>query len=62
MQERAQRLGGNISIRSRVGEGTEVDLYVPAQLIYQEGVSDSDRSFAGRWRYAVRRLKARRQS
>ncbi len=61
MQERAQRLGGNISIRSRVGEGTEVDLYVPAQLIYQEGVSDCDRSFAGRWRYAVRRLKARRQ-
>jgi signal transduction histidine kinase/streptogramin lyase len=61
MQERAQRLGGNISIRSRVGEGTEVDLYVPAHLIYQDGVSDSDRSFAGRWRYAVRRLKARRQ-
>lgn len=61
MQERAQRLGGNISIRSRVGEGTEVDLYVPAQLIYQEGVSGSDRSIAGRWRYAVNRLKARRQ-
>lgn len=61
MQERAERLGGNISIRSRLGEGTEVDLYVPAHLIYQHGVSGSDRSFADRWRYAVGRLKARKQ-
>jgi signal transduction histidine kinase/ligand-binding sensor domain-containing protein len=61
MQERAERLGGIISIRSRLGEGTEVDLYVPAHLIYQHGVSGSDRSFADRWRYAVGRLKARKQ-
>ena len=61
MQERAERVGGNISIRSRLGEGTEVDLYVPAHLIYQHGVSGSDRSFADRWRYAVRRLKTRKR-
>jgi signal transduction histidine kinase/streptogramin lyase len=61
MQERAERLGGDISIRSRVGEGTEVDLYVPAHLVYRDSVSDSDRSLADRWRYAIRRLKARRQ-
>jgi signal transduction histidine kinase/ligand-binding sensor domain-containing protein len=61
MQERAKRLGGNISIRSRVGEGTEVDLNVPAHLVYQESVSRSDWSFADRWRCAVRRLKARKQ-
>jgi signal transduction histidine kinase/ligand-binding sensor domain-containing protein len=61
MQERAERLGGNISIRSRLGEGTEVDLYVPADLIYENGASGSERSFADRWRYAVRRLKGRKQ-
>jgi ligand-binding sensor domain-containing protein len=61
MQERAERIGGNISIRSRLDEGTEVELYVPAHLIYHNGVSGSDRSFADRWRYAVRTWKARKQ-
>jgi signal transduction histidine kinase/ligand-binding sensor domain-containing protein len=38
MYERAERLGGIISIRSRVGEGTEVTLCVPGQLLYQDDV------------------------
>ncbi len=41
MKERAERLGGSISIRSRVGEGTEVDLSVPAHLLYQDGLPHS---------------------
>src|SRR6202047_5621948 len=36
MKERAERLGGSISIRSRVGEGTEGNLSVPAHLLYQD--------------------------
>jgi signal transduction histidine kinase/ligand-binding sensor domain-containing protein len=36
MQERAERVGGSLSIRSRVGEGTEVNLSVPAHLVYQD--------------------------
>jgi signal transduction histidine kinase len=34
MHERAERIGGTISIRSRVGGGTEIDLSVPAPLVY----------------------------
>jgi signal transduction histidine kinase len=35
MHERAERVGGSLSIRSRVGEGTEVNLLVPAHLVYE---------------------------
>jgi nitrate/nitrite-specific signal transduction histidine kinase len=41
MHERAERLGGIISIRSRVGEGTEVTLCVPGHLLYQDDVRRS---------------------
>jgi signal transduction histidine kinase/ligand-binding sensor domain-containing protein len=39
MKERAERVGGNLSIRSREGEGTEVNLTVPAQFVYHEASS-----------------------
>jgi signal transduction histidine kinase len=39
MHERAARLGGSLSIRSRVGEGTEVNLSVPAHLVYENEAS-----------------------
>ena len=35
MRERAERIGATLSIRSGAGQGTEVDLCVPADLIYQ---------------------------
>jgi signal transduction histidine kinase len=39
MEERAERVGGTIAIRSLVGEGTEVNLSVPAHLVYEDDVS-----------------------
>jgi ligand-binding sensor domain-containing protein/signal transduction histidine kinase len=39
MHERAERLGGTLSIRSRLGEGTEVNLSVPAYLVYESETS-----------------------
>ena len=35
MHERAERIGGSLTVRSRVGEGTEVNLVVPAHLVYE---------------------------
>jgi signal transduction histidine kinase len=35
MRERAERIGATLSIRSGSGQGTEVDLCVPADLVYQ---------------------------
>ena len=57
MYERAERLGGIISIRSRVGEGTEVNLCVPGQLLYQDDVLRQSgwRRLGSKWRYG--RLK-----
>jgi signal transduction histidine kinase len=49
MRERAERLGGSISIRSRVGEGTEVNLSVPAHLLYQDGLLLSGSRLADKW-------------
>jgi signal transduction histidine kinase len=37
MYERAERIGGTISIRSLLGGGTEINLTVPAHLVYEEG-------------------------
>jgi signal transduction histidine kinase/ligand-binding sensor domain-containing protein len=56
MKERAERLGGSISVRSRVGEGTEVSLTVPAHLLYQDDVRRSGRSLAERWHSVTARL------
>jgi signal transduction histidine kinase len=37
MHERAERIGGMLSIRSRAGGGTEISLAVPADLVYEKG-------------------------
>jgi signal transduction histidine kinase len=60
MKERAEGLGGNISIRSRAGEGTEVNLCVPAHLLYQEGVSRSVSRLADTWHYITGKLRFRK--
>jgi signal transduction histidine kinase/ligand-binding sensor domain-containing protein len=60
MNERAERLGGNISIRSRVGEGTEVDLAVPARLLYQDGLARSGSRLADKWHSVARSLWTRK--
>ena len=60
MQERAERLGGSISIRSRVGEGTEVNLSVPAHLLYQDDVLRSGWRLGDRWHYVTERLGIRK--
>ena len=60
MKERAERLGGTISIRSRVGEGTEVNLTVPAHLLYQDDVRRSGWRLGDRWHYITGRLGIRR--
>jgi signal transduction histidine kinase len=36
MRERAERIGGKLSLRSRVGDGTEVELVVPGRLVFTE--------------------------
>jgi signal transduction histidine kinase len=44
MRERAERIGATLSIRSGPGQGTEVELWVPADLVYQSdrGVDTAD--------------------
>ena len=60
MQERAERLGGSISIRSRVGEGTEVNLSVPTHRLYQDDVRRSGWRLGDRWHYVTERLRIRK--
>lgn len=60
MKERAERLGGSISIRSRVGEGTEVNLTVPAHLLYQDDMHRSGWRLGDRWHYLTGRLGIRK--
>jgi len=60
MKERAERLGGSISIGSRVGEGTEVSLTVPAHLLYQDDVHRSGWSLAETWHFLRGRLGIRK--
>jgi signal transduction histidine kinase/streptogramin lyase len=59
MQERAERVGGTISVRSLVGEGTEVHLSVPAHLVYQDAVPDSGSGLAERWHSLFGRWRVR---
>jgi ligand-binding sensor domain-containing protein len=60
MQERAERLGGSIAIRSRMGEGTEVNLTVPAHLLYQDDVRRSGWRLGDKWYYLTGRLGIRK--
>jgi len=59
MKERAERLGGSISIRSRVGEGTEVNLCVPAHLLYRDAEPRSVSRFLDAWHYLTGKLGMR---
>jgi signal transduction histidine kinase len=60
MKERAERLGGGLSIQSRVGKGTEVTLTVPAHPLYREDVRRSDWRLGGTWQDVTRRLGIRK--
>jgi signal transduction histidine kinase/ligand-binding sensor domain-containing protein len=60
MKERAERLGGSISIRSYPGEGTEVNLTVPAHLLYQNDVPRSGWRLRDRLRNLTERLRVGR--
>jgi signal transduction histidine kinase len=60
MKERTERLGGSISIRSRIGEGTEVDLTIPAHLLYQDGLLRSSSRLADKWHQITGRLRIRK--
>ncbi len=60
MKERAERLGGRVSIRSRVGEGTEVNLTVPAHLLYQDDVRRCGWRLGDGWDYLTGRLGIRK--
>jgi signal transduction histidine kinase len=60
MKERAERLGGSISVRSRVGKGTEVDLSVPAQLLYRDGLPRPGSRLADKWHKVTGRLGIRK--
>src|SRR3984893_6555413 len=60
MKERTERLGGSISIRSRVGKGTEVTLTVPAHPLYQEDVRRSDWRLGDTWHSVTGRLGIRK--
>jgi nitrate/nitrite-specific signal transduction histidine kinase len=60
MQERAERLGSTISIRSRVGEGTEVNLSVPAHLVYQDGMPRSGSRLVDAWHSVIGRVRIRK--
>jgi signal transduction histidine kinase/ligand-binding sensor domain-containing protein len=59
MQERAERLRGSISITSRIGKGTEVNLLVPAHFVYEDGSRGSSLRLADKWRYVTERLRIR---
>ena len=59
MKERADRLGGSISIRSRAGEGTEVDLSVPAHFVCGDGLPRSGSRLADKWQYIAERIGMR---
>jgi signal transduction histidine kinase/ligand-binding sensor domain-containing protein len=64
MRERAERIGASLSIRSGVGQGTEVDLSVPADLVYQRADDDSDvnpssRNLSTRWRRILSAARSR---
>jgi signal transduction histidine kinase len=64
MRERAERIGANLSIQSGAGQGTEVDLSVPADLVYQRADDDltdnpSNGNLSTRWRRILRAATSR---
>jgi ligand-binding sensor domain-containing protein/signal transduction histidine kinase len=60
MHERAARLGASFSMQSRIGEGTEINLCVPASVLYHDRSSDHRARVADRWRYLTEKFGIRR--
>jgi ligand-binding sensor domain-containing protein/signal transduction histidine kinase len=60
MHERAARLGATISLQSRIGEGTEVNLCVPASVIYQGSSSDGGSRLIDKWQYLAEKFRIRK--
>jgi signal transduction histidine kinase/streptogramin lyase len=60
MHERAARLGASIYVQSRIGEGTEMNLSVPASVLYQDNSSDGGARLTDKWRYLAERFGIRR--
>jgi signal transduction histidine kinase/ligand-binding sensor domain-containing protein len=60
MHERAERLGGSLSIRSLVGKGTEVNLSVPGSIVYQDDLPPSGWRLADGWHSVLRRFGLQR--
>jgi signal transduction histidine kinase/ligand-binding sensor domain-containing protein len=60
MQERAERLGGTLSIRSLIGKGTEVSLSAPGSIVYQDDVPRSGSRLADGWHSLIRKLGLQR--
>ena len=60
MQERAERLGGTLSIRSRVGQGTEVSVSAPGSIVYQDDVPRSGSRLADKCHVLILKLGLQR--
>jgi ligand-binding sensor domain-containing protein/signal transduction histidine kinase len=48
MQERAERIGGSLKMRSRAGAGTEIDLRVPGHIAFQPDAPTGARSLVAK--------------
>ena len=48
MRERAEKIGARITIRSRHGAGTEIELIVPAKVAFDRRATDAGRSWIAR--------------
>ena len=49
MRERAKRIGGRLTVRSRVGAGTEIELAVPGRIAFAGEPSANRLRRAARW-------------
>jgi signal transduction histidine kinase/ligand-binding sensor domain-containing protein len=60
MQERAERLGGTLSIRSRVGQGTEVSVSAPGSIVYKDDLPRSGSGLVDKWHMLILKLGLQR--
>lgn len=49
MRERAKRMGGRLTVRSRAGSGTEIELVVPGHVAFTDAPPAGIRGLAARW-------------
>src|SRR5262249_25161748 len=55
MQDRVEKIGGRLKVRSRTGAGTEVALSVPGSVAFQSPSAQSSPKWHARW-YLPKRL------